>query len=85
MTRLRFMIWIIVPVALYVAYATFGLPHIRWSYTWLDEGQGFEPLAQRYYTRCSFLGPFGQFDIHHPAQGTCAWIIFRKAPASTRG
>lgn len=85
MRSLRFMTWIIVPVVLYLAYATFGLPHIRWSYTWLDEGQGFDPLAQRYYTRCSFRGPFGQFDIHHPAQGKCAWIIFRKAPASMRG
>ena len=85
MRSLRFLPWIIVPAALYFAYAVFGLPHVRWSYSWLDEGQGFDPPAERHYTSCTFWGPHGRFTFHDPAHGKCAWIIFRKAPASTRG
>lgn len=85
MRRLRFMAWPAVPLALYIAYAAVGLPHIRWSFTWVDEGQGHDPLADRFFLSCTFWGPFGRFTFDHPADGKCAWVIFRKAPSSTQG
>lgn len=79
MRFLAFTRWLLVPLALYIAVLVVGLPHVRWSYTWRDDGQGFDPLANRFYTRCSFIGPTGQYTIHHPDNGRCAWIIFRKS------
>ncbi len=78
MRILRYFVWIIFPLAAYLAYLTFGLPHFRWSYTWLDQGQGYDPFADRYYTRCTYLGPYGEFTLHHPDNGECRWITFMK-------
>lgn len=80
MRALRFFRWTLVPVALFAAYLTLGLPHMRWSYDWRDDGQGYEPMAARFFTRCTFAGPYGQFTFHKPPNGECAWIIFRKSP-----
>ncbi len=79
MTRLRFTIWAIVPIALCLVYIAFGLPHFRWQYTWLNEGQGHDPLAQRHYLSCTFWGPYGRFTVNHPARGECDWIMFKKS------
>lgn len=79
MRRFRFFRWIIIPALLFAGYLMFGLPHLRWSYSWRDDGQGHDPLASRFYTRCAYIGPYGQFTIHHPANGECAWIVFRKS------
>jgi len=43
--KLRYFMWIIVPLALYGIYTTFGLPHGIWSYSFIDEGQGNSPSA----------------------------------------
>lgn len=85
MKRLRFMTWIIVPAALFLTYAMFGLPHFRWTYTWLDQGQGYDPLAHRHYVSCTFWGPYGRYTIRYPAQGKCAWIIFKTKSQMQRG
>jgi len=85
MKRLRFFTWIAFPLGLYLAYAQIGLPHLRWSYSWVDGGQGFDPLAARYYTRCTFWGPYGRFTLHHPPRGKCAWVIFKKFSATNQG
>ena len=76
--RPGFFVWIIVPVALYAVYLVYGLPHVIWSYEWRDEGQGFEPFAPRHYTRCTYVGPYGAFSEHNPANGTCGWVWFHK-------
>ena len=77
MRAMRFFWWISFPVGVYLAFLMFGLPHFIWSYSWVDEGQGYDPWAERYYTRCTFEGPFGSFTTY-PNNGKCNWIIFRK-------
>lgn len=81
MKTLRFFKWLVVPLVLYLTYAVVGLPYLRWSYTFLDEGQGHDPLAPRYYLTCTFWGPAGRFRIDHPQEGHCPLILFRKAAA----
>ena len=77
MRILRYFMWIIIPVTVYLAYLILGLPHFIWSYSWADEGQGYNPWANRTYTRCTFIGPYGSYTII-PNNGRCDWIIFRK-------
>ena len=67
----------IVPLALYGAYLAFGLPHGIWSY---DFRGTFSDRAGRWYTRCTFIGPYGAFTLY-PTDGKCGWVIFRKAGA----
>ena len=75
--KLSYFVWVIVPVGLWLAYDTIGLPHAIWSYSWIDQGQGMDPFSHRTYTRCRFIGPYGQFD--EPAEfGRCAWVKFFK-------
>lgn len=69
----KFLLWITVPVAMWAAVEFNGLPHFRWKYSWVDQGQGYDPYAYRYYTDCTFWGPYGTFTIH-PADGKCAWF-----------
>ena len=73
--RKRYFVWLVVPAALYLGYLAFGLPHLRWSYSWRDNGHGYSLNAHRHYTHCVFVGPFGRFDVY-PADGTCAWVRF---------
>lgn len=77
MKNLRYFIWIIIPASLYLTYLIIGLPHFIWSYSWQDNGT-YDPFAERFYTRCTFIGPYGEFTIHHPDNGKCGWIVFRK-------
>lgn len=75
--KLGYFAWVVVPVGLWFTYNTIGLPHGIWSYSWIDQGQGMDPFAYRTYTRCRFIGPYGQFD--EPAEfGRCAWVKFFK-------
>ena len=75
-----YLVWIIVPAGLWLTYILIGLPHVIWSYSWIDQGQGADPFAYRYYTECRFVGPYGQFE--RPAKdGRCAWLRFFKEEA----
>lgn len=75
--KVSYLAWVIVPLGIWFTYQHVGLPHAIWSYSWIDHGQGADPLAERYYTRCRFIGPHGQFDF--PAQdGRCGWVQFLK-------
>ncbi len=75
--RLSYFIWIAVPVALYGAYAVWGFPHAIWSYEFIDNGSPYDPFLERYYTSCSFWGPYGMFTI--PASnGQCGYVAFFK-------
>ncbi|MDF1803191.1 hypothetical protein [Thalassovita sp.] len=75
--KLGYFVWVIVPACLWLTYQMTGLPHVIASYSWVDEGRGMDPFAQRYYTRCRFIGPYGQFEL--PAQhGRCGWVRFIK-------
>ena len=71
-------LWVIGAAAIYAIYATQGLPHMIWSYQFHDNGDRYNPLADRYYTSCTFIGPYGVFTI--PAKGgKCGWVnLFTK-------
>ncbi len=75
----RYFVWIIFPATAYLAFLTVGLPHHIWSYSFRQIGpaSNSNPFAGRWYTRCTYWGPFGGFNIF-PSNGKCSWIIFRK-------
>lgn len=78
-TKLRFLrpayfVWVAVPLALVGIYQLYGLPHAIWSYSYRGGETGF---ASRWYTRCTFVGPYGAFTV--PAsEGSCGWVLFVK-------
>ncbi|MGJ8629109.1 MAG: hypothetical protein ACSHXB_19280 [Sulfitobacter sp.] len=75
--RLSYFFWIVVPVALYIVYATFGLPHAIWSYEFRNNGNPYDPFLERFYTSCTFWGPTGMHTI--PASnGRCGYVAFFK-------
>lgn len=70
--RPSFLVWVIVPAVLFVAYLIFGLPHMVWSYRFTGS---YADLANRTYHRCTYIGPYGV--ITRPAQqGSCSFIRF---------
>jgi len=75
--RANYFIWVVVPVIVYGVYLAFGLPHMVWNYEWRDDGQGYDPFAERWYLRCTFIGPYGEFTIF-PNNGECPWLRFYK-------
>lgn len=78
--KLSYFAWLVVPLGLWLAYDVLGLPHGLWSYSWIDQGQGMDPYAERYYTRCTFIGPYGVF-TERAEYGRCAWVKFFKEGA----
>ncbi|MCH9807163.1 MAG: hypothetical protein K0U74_05465 [Alphaproteobacteria bacterium] len=76
--RLSYLLWLVVPVGIYLVVAIYGWPHLRWSYSWRDDGQGYEPFAKRFYVRCTYLGPTQAFTLNHPENGHCPLIRFAK-------
>lgn len=77
MIRPVFFIWAIVPVALYMAYHTTGLPipYLNWSYDFRI-ADGFDPWAERAYTRCTYASPSLDYITIYPADGYCPRIKF---------
>lgn len=69
--------WLALPLAAYAAYVAYGLPHMIWSYDFHDNGDRYNPLAQRIYIDCTFWGPYGRFTIPADA-GRCGWVEFFK-------
>lgn len=76
--RASYFLWLIVPAGLLAATYLIGTPHLRWSYRFIDQGQGLDPFAARHYTRCTYLGWERHFTIHHPPGGHCPLIRFAK-------
>lgn len=75
--RLSYFIWIVVPVALFGAYAVWGTPHVIWEYKFVDNGSPYDPFLERFYTSCTFWGPTGMHTI--PASnGRCGYVAFFK-------
>jgi len=76
--KVRFMrpiyfLWVVVPVVGFIIYMVWGLPHVIWSYDF--RAASYDPLAERYYERCTYVGPYGTFTIY-PTNGKCRWIRF---------
>lgn len=79
--KLSYFAWTIAPVGLWLTYASLGLPHAIWSYTWMNDGHGIGYYEYRIYTRCGFIGPYGFID--RPAEdGRCAWVRFFQEEAN---
>ena len=70
---LPFFAWVLVIAFTYQAYAAQGLPHFLWSYSFLDNGDRFNPYAERYYTSCTYIGPYGEFTVL-AIGGKCEWV-----------
>lgn len=79
--RLRYFVWLVVPLAVVATTHSYGLPQFRWSYSWIDQGQGYNPHAHRYYTRCTYIGFQGATTIY-PSHGRCAWVRLHKSETS---
>ena len=52
-------LWVVAPIAAYTVFALHGLPHFIWSYSFHDNGDPYNPFATRYYTSCTYIGPYG--------------------------
>lgn len=78
MRSLRFLTWLVVPFGLWAGHNAYGAPHVIWSYSWIDQGQGMDPFAHRHYTRCTFIGPYGAVTTY-PGNGKCSWVKLAKA------
>lgn len=80
---LRYTVWMIVPILLYLAFKAWGLPHLAFNYTYLDDGRGYQPFAPgRWYTSCTYVGFYGPFK-YEPRDGKCPWFRFYKADAES--
>ena len=76
--KLTYFVWLLVPLGLWSSININGSPHVLWSYSWRDEGQGYHPLAERWYTRCSYVGAHGTVTIY-PTNGECRFIRFAQS------
>ena len=70
---LSLFLWLGGATALYAVYATKGLPHVLWKYQFRANGDPYNPYADRYYTACTFLGPYGVFK-RKAQYGRCGWV-----------
>ncbi len=71
--------WIILLAILFALWLWVGTPYIRWSYSWIDSGQGYSPYADRYYTKCRYLklsDVSATHTLHNPNNGKCRWVLF---------
>ena len=71
--RPAYFAWVAVPVALYAAYATLGLPHLVWSYDYV--GKPHASWSATHFIRCTYVGPYGAITIR-PTNGSCSWVAF---------
>ena len=82
MIRPVYFIWIIVPITLYAMFLVWGLPHIAFNYKWRNDGQGYDPFANRWYISCEYVGPYGSY-FYRPKDGKCPWFLFYKKQESS--
>ncbi|MBU2527616.1 MAG: hypothetical protein KKC03_13545 [Bacteroidetes bacterium] len=82
MIKPAFFLWVLVPPIVFMAYLAVGLPHLRWSYTILDNGDPYNPYVERYYLKCTYIAPWGHF-VFEPSDGDCPLIKFH--PIASRG
>lgn len=72
---LSLFLWLIGAGFIYSIYASQGLPHMIWSYEFLDNGDEYNPLAERYFTSCTFVGLYGSFTVA-ASDGDCGFVRF---------
>ena len=71
-------LWLLVPVALWLAVTVFGTPHLLISYTYRGVEGRFVPSVEHIHRDCRYVGWTGrrQAAAH---QGRCAWIRFYRS------
>ena len=70
--------WLVAPAAIWAILVLWGSPHIALTYRFLDNGDRYNPRAERIYIDCTYYGYLGA--ITFPAKfGSCPWIRFIKA------
>lgn len=75
------LLWTLVPLALWIVVMVWGTPHVTLTYRFYDNGDRWNPRAERIYVNCTYYGYAGAITV--PAEnGWCPWIrFFRAAPA----
>ena len=81
MRYLAIFLWALVPLGLWIAVMVWGTPHIALAYRFLDNGDRWNPRAERYYVDCTYYGLAGTFTVD-AEHGSCPWIRFFHAEAS---
>lgn len=65
--------WLLVPLALWGSVTFWGTPHLVISYSFLDNGDRYNPVAERHYVSCTYLSWSGQRSVH-ALDGKCPWL-----------
>lgn len=69
------LLWILVPLGVYVTWQLHGTPHAIWNYTYRNMGYAPDGSRKRFYTSCTYVGWTGARKT--PARGgRCPWIRF---------
>ncbi|MEM9098686.1 MAG: hypothetical protein AAGC79_09190 [Pseudomonadota bacterium] len=70
-------LWVLVPLGIWLVIALWGTPHIALTWRFYDNGDRFNPRAERHYIDCTYYGYLGAITI--PAErGSCPRIRFLK-------
>ena len=73
-------LWLLVPLGLWAAVTLWGTPHVAWSYRFHDNGDRWNPRAERHYIDCTYLGWTGARHVW-AENGRCPWIRFFQTEA----
>lgn len=72
---MRYLLWIPAVLVGWTLIQAKGLPHLRAHYVF--SAKSYDPLAERDYHECTYLGPYGSFRIV-PSDGQCALFVWRR-------
>ena len=72
--RPSYFVWLAVPLLMFGIYQVYGLPHAIWTYDFVGSHADW---SSRRYTRCTFVGWYGEFTTY-PTNGKCPWVAFFK-------
>ena len=73
--RAVYFLWLIVPVAIYVSFKAYGLPHVLSS----THSRTYAGQLSRVYSQCNYIGPYGRFEVHFPRNGHCDFLRLFKS------
>lgn len=71
-------LWVLVPLGLWLIVLQWGTPHIALTYSFHDNGDRWNPLAERIYIDCTYVGWNGARQVQ-AINGGCPWFRFFKA------
>lgn len=63
-------LWVLVPLGLWFAVTTWRTPHVTLTHRFLDNGDRWNPRAERTYIDCTYYGFAGTFTVD-AEHGTC--------------